>query len=122
MTNYVYSVSMIGDANHVDSINSLGEALGHGTPSLSVPLSADGSEPATHYGGHAVAAQSFIDTLAAGAQGVVPPELQDAGYTGEQVSELLSHLSTSVQDVNSNPLENFLSLADGLGVQRVSAE
>lgn len=53
--------------------NALGAALGHGPDSYSVALSADGLEPATHYGLNFVdPAPAFLDMIE---QGSPPPDL-----------------------------------------------
>ncbi|MFN3991242.1 MAG: hypothetical protein ACK4IS_13400 [Erythrobacter sp.] len=59
------SVVLIVPADLRDDANKLAELLGHGPNNYSVPLSADGAEPATHYGLHTWAEQSFIELLAA---------------------------------------------------------
>ena len=50
-----------------DKGNALGEAMGWGPNNYSVPLSATGAEPATHYGLHAWVSQGFVELMGAGA-------------------------------------------------------
>lgn len=50
MSNFQFSVSMIVPADKLEQVRNLSWALGHDEPPLytfNVPLSADGSEPAT---------------------------------------------------------------------------
>lgn len=61
-----------------DEGNRMGAAMGWGPDNFSVPLSADGGPPPTHWGLHAWAADTFPDLLASA---VVPPELAEAGFT-----------------------------------------
>lgn len=57
---------------------------------LSVPLSADGSEPATHWGAHAWATPEFVAIMT----GQVVPEIE--GVTPEQIAGVLSQITVSV--------------------------
>ena len=50
-------------ADQLDAGNAFGEAQGWGEKSLSVPLSATGQEPATHWGARADLSPSFFDLL-----------------------------------------------------------
>lgn len=59
------SVVLIIPAALKSDADTLAELLGYGPNSYSVPLSADGTEPATHYGLHTWAEQSFLDMLSA---------------------------------------------------------
>lgn len=63
----MYSLVLIIPADLRDDANALAEALGHGPSNYSVPLSPTGGEPATHWGLHTWAQQSFIDMLEADA-------------------------------------------------------
>jgi hypothetical protein len=60
--------------------NQLAELMGWGPNSYSVPLSADGSEPATHYGLHAWVTPEFEAMIAGTGQGEMPEALVQAGY------------------------------------------
>ena len=62
----MFSCVLILPADLVDKGNALSEALGHGSPAYTVPMSATGQEPVTHWGLHTWASQSFLDLLAAG--------------------------------------------------------
>ena len=60
----------------VDTGNAVAEAMGWGPNNYSVPLSADGSEPATHYGLHAWAGDEFEQMVETG---YYPPQVAEAG-------------------------------------------
>lgn len=74
-----------------DKADALGEAMGHGPASYSVPLSADGSEPATRYGLHSWVDQGFVDMLDAG---VMPDGLD---YPVEDFAAVIGSLIASVR-------------------------
>lgn len=84
------------------------------------PLSADGSEPATHLGLHAWASDTFV----AIATGEVTPEIE--GVTPEQIAGLLASITVSVApEVNEVTLTNsahYDHVAAGLGLIRVEIE
>ena len=69
--------------------NAVGEAMGWGPASYSVPLSADGSEPATYYGLHAWVTEDFQTLIETGAY---PPQLADAGITEAAYMAMLGAL------------------------------
>jgi hypothetical protein len=89
--------------------NAVGEAMGYGPNNYSVPLSADGSEPATHYGLHAWTSDDFQGLIESG---VYPPELADAGISEADYDAMLAvliysfwpdytnHFSTAIADNN----------------------
>lgn len=94
----MHSVVLIVPAALLTQANALAEAMGFGPNNYTVPLSADGSEPATHYGLHTWAEQSFVDMLEGAAQGVMPQELIDAGYAPEDFAAVVGGLVSSVRD------------------------
>ncbi len=72
--------------------NAVGEAMGWGPASYSVPLSADGSEPSTYYGLHAWVTEGFqtlIETWA------YPPQLSDAGISQDDYNAMMAVLISS---------------------------
>lgn len=77
-----------------EDANTLGEAMGWGPDNYSVPLGPVGGEDVTHYGLHAWAEQSFVDTLGAAAGGHLPVV---PGMTPQQVGGVLSALVFSVR-------------------------
>ncbi|MEN9936054.1 MAG: hypothetical protein RLZZ387_2633 [Chloroflexota bacterium] len=75
--------------NQVDTGNAVSEAMGWGSPAYTVPLSADGSEPASHWGLHTWAGddlQAMIET------GFYPPQVEDAGITQDAYNAMLAVL------------------------------
>jgi hypothetical protein len=90
----MFSTVLIIPAALQTEANTLGEAMGWGPNNYSVPLSADGSEPATHFGLHAWVEQTFVDLLGGVAQGQIPPV---EGLTPAQVVEVVSALIVSIR-------------------------
>lgn len=59
-----------------DKANALGEAMGWGPNNYSIPLSADGSEPITHWSLNlAQAGPDFLEMLEMAGQGQMPEDL-----------------------------------------------
>ena len=70
------NVVLVIPATLLDKANGLGEAMGWGPNNYSIPLSADGSEPATHWSLNiAEAGPDFLDMLAAAGEGQMPAGL-----------------------------------------------
>jgi hypothetical protein len=88
------SCVLILPLDQVATGNAVGEAMGWGPDNYSVPLSADGSEPATHFGLHAWAADSFQGLIESG---VYPPELAEAGISKTDYDAMLAVLISSFQ-------------------------
>lgn len=92
-----------------DKANRLGCALGHDASPLPGNtflrgLSADGSEPATHWGCHTWADQSFLGVLGAAQQGALPPVAWgDFGLTSQDVADVVAALIVSVDGIAANP-------------------
>lgn len=57
------AVLIVPDADR-NAANALGESMGWGPNNYSVALSADGAEPATHWGCRADVSQTFLDLMA----------------------------------------------------------
>lgn len=69
--------------------NAVSEAMGWGSPAYTVPLSADGSEPATHRGLHTWADEAFQQMLETSHY---PPQVEDAGITQDDYNAMLAVL------------------------------
>ena len=83
---------LICNAEDRTQANFLAQTFGYGPDNFSVPLSADGSGPATHYGGFASGGVSsgFVQLMADAGQGILP----DIEWPDEMpVSEAQSLLS-----------------------------
>lgn len=79
-----------------DAANQLAQSFGYGPNNFSVPLSADGSEPATHYGGNAEGgiSQTFKTLIDNALIGVVPSDIEEiTGLTQQEVTQLVSSLT-----------------------------
>lgn len=99
MTDWNLSLTMVVPADQQDKANLLACALGYDVlpgRTFSVPLSATGKVPATHYGCRSAAKQEFIDMLAAAGNGTLP-EIQWADY-GLTVDDIAPVLAAVVVD------------------------
>ena len=93
-----------------DLCNQLGEALGWGANTYSVPLSLDGNEPATHWGLHTYARQVFVDMLTDAQAGIYPVV---EGMTEAEVGEAVASLNISIDSTGMIPAEHF-EIATGM--------
>lgn len=122
MTDWTLSIVMIVPASLRDIGNRLSCALGHDTlpgNTFSIPLSADGSEPATHYGCRTAAQQSFADLLSAAGQGVLPDiDWTEYGLTVEDIGAVLARLIADVRPAEDAD-GHFDAAAAGHGLARV---
>jgi hypothetical protein len=75
--------------------NAVAEAMGWGPENYSVPLSADGSEPATHYGLHAWVGEAFQQMVETN---YYPPELEQAGISQAEYDAMTAVLISSFWD------------------------
>jgi hypothetical protein len=109
------SLVLIIPADLRDDANALGVALGMGPDNYSVPLSADGSEPATYYGLHAWASDDFIAMLDSGE---LPP---DVDFPQDEFDAIMA---ASIQSVQSDPTGHFNDViaANGLTIVEPPAE
>lgn len=72
--------------------NAVAEAMGWGPNNYSVPLSATGTAPATHYGLHAWTTESFREMIETG---YYPPELTQVGIAEAAFRAMLDALVSS---------------------------
>lgn len=91
------SCVLIVPASLRDKANTLAEAMGWGPGSYAVPLSADGSEPITHYGLRTWASDEFVAMLQGAAQGQMPPALTAASYPPADFAAVVGNLAVSLQ-------------------------
>lgn len=93
------SCVLIVPVDTVDKARSLAAAMGWGeTGNYSVPLSADGSEPASHYGMNPWVTEEFVAMVTNAGAGVLPQELLAAGYPPADLVAVLSSLTVSIKD------------------------
>ena len=101
MTDWPFSAVLIVPATLREQADRLSCALGYDKlpgNTYSVPLSAGGREPATHYGCRSQAKQEFIDILSAAAEGVVPEELDLAAF-GLSTADVAAIVAALIRDV-----------------------
>jgi hypothetical protein len=65
MTQVTHSMTLVAAEADRDAANAYFEGLGWGNPILTVPLSADGQLPVTHYGAHDMRTAEVVATLLA---------------------------------------------------------
>ncbi len=117
MTDWPYSVVLLIPASAQAAGNQIAAGIGHGPNNFSVPLSSDGSEPATWYGCRSQAQQSFIDLLTAVGEGTLP-EIE--GMTPMEVGMALMQLQADVS--MEDGYTHFERVIGGKNLVRVAAE
>jgi hypothetical protein len=118
MSDWPYTVVMLVPAAIRESANQLAAGLDHGPNNFSVPLSATGAEPPTHFGSRAQAQQSFIDLLTAVGQGELPI-IQ--GMTPQEVGTVLMQLQADV-NVGVDGYAHFNQVIDAAGLKRMEPQ
>ncbi len=116
------SCVLIAPATQYHAANALAEAMGWGAGCYSVPLSATGAEPATHYGLHSWVEQSFVEMLAGSGEGSMPPDLIAAGYPPEDFAAVLGSLVSSIRAGETDPAGHFARVVAGAGLAMVGGE
>lgn len=89
--------------------NALGDSLGHGPDTYSVPLypvSTTADEP-THYGACATVTADFVSLVHSAEQGIIPPELENLGYTGAEVQALIQQLTIDFSSIDEEGATHF---------------
>lgn len=87
------NIVLIIPASLLDEASALGETMGWGPNNYSIPLSGDGSEPATHWGLNlASAGEDFIAMLESAGQGQMPQTLIDGGFPPEDFAAVIAGL------------------------------
>lgn len=113
------SIVLITPTNLRDKANALAEALGYGPNNYTVPLSEDGTEPATHYGLHTWAQETFADMLTGAGEGIMPDALIEAGYPPADFAAVVGSLIASVR---GDMAGHFDEVTDGVGLVVVERE
>ena len=122
-----YSCALIVPESLQDSANRLACALGYDESLLpgrtySVPLSADGQQPATHYGCHTWAGVEFIQMIQGAAQGQLPPApWANWGLTEQAVFDVVAGLASRIE-YQGDPSANFETLLAERGLQRIVSQ
>lgn len=102
MTDWNLSIVIIVPAALKDKADYLSCAIGHDDMpgnTFSVPLSADGSEPATHYGCRTTAKQEFIDIMTGAETGQLPDvDWSEYNLTEQDITDILTQQILDVRD------------------------
>lgn len=128
MTDFIYRVTAICPASMRPALGAISEVLGYGAGTLSSPLSADGSEPATHYASSTVARQGFVDMLTdtdTQEHVLTTTDWTPTGMTEEQVRLVLRGQKNAdpaimvIGPASDNATAQLQTLLDAHGLQRV---
>ena len=106
----IYSTVLIIPAALHAEANALGEAIGWGPNNYSVPLSATGAEPATHYGLHTWAEDSFLTLIEGVSQGAMPEGL--TGYTIDDLQAITTALIMSARSDQTGHFDEVCAASD----------
>lgn len=133
MADFPYTLALILPSSDQDDGQKLAWALGRqpdpqnaSTQTFTVPLSSDGSEPASHYGALSQATdEGFVSLLQDANQDGTLPDVawSDFGLTAARVGELVSAMTYSVDENKPGNAQAVMQSAmDAAGVQRVQVE
>lgn len=111
---YQHSLVLIAPAALKDAANAMGNALGWSGENLSVPLSANGQEPATHYGCHAWAMPIGVAIFT----GQTTPVAE--GYSPDQINALRAQMIVSVDAAGMSGSEHFAATLSAHGLQAIA--
>lgn len=118
MSDWPYSVVLLIPAAVQDQADQVAAGIGHGPDNFSVPLSENGSEPATWYGCRAQTQQSFIDMLTAAGQGELPTI---EGMSPKEVAEVLMQLQADIS-TSEDGYTHFERVIGEKNLMRVEAQ
>jgi hypothetical protein len=110
---YDYSAVLVVSADNQAIGNQLAEALGHGPNNYSVPLSSDGSEPATHYGCRAQVNEVFVAMVQGASQGSLP---EIDGMTPQEVAQAFMAMQIDIQS-SIDGYQHFIEYTESLDLQ-----
>jgi hypothetical protein len=110
----MYSCVLILPIDQVETGNNVGVAMGWGPDNYSVPLSQNGTEPATHLGLHSWVESSFQELVESK---TYPEELSEAGITEAEYDSMMDSLiysfwSDYIDHFSTIITENDLRLVD----------
>lgn len=116
MSDYNISCVLIIPADLQYAGNMLGISLGYGPDTYSVSLARE-TDPMTltHYAAHSWVRPDFIQLIQTGQSGILPPELEAAGFTPAQVSGFLNTLIMSARNFGE-PLQHFNEVLSSNGL------
>lgn len=87
-----YSIVLLCQAADQTDSNVIGEALGYGPSTFSLPAGPEGATEPTHYFNHSYGAQAFVDLVHALGEGTPPEGLP------EELLPALSRMVISIRD------------------------
>ncbi|WP_282094294.1 hypothetical protein [Epibacterium ulvae] len=117
-TAYLYQIAFIAPAAHVDACNRAANALGRSGDNFSVPLSSNGAEPATHFGGSAREMGGFVQAVGLAASGIPPAE----GLDPDDWQVVANHLDVVADPAETtDALQQFEQMLAKRGLMRVGS-
>jgi len=117
-TAYVHQIAFIAPAAHVEACNRVANVLGRSGDNFSVPLSSNGAEPATHFGGSAREQGGFVQAVASAASGMPPAE----GLNPDDWQLVASHLDVVADPAaTTDALQQFEQMLANRGLMRVGS-
>ncbi|MCC2602537.1 hypothetical protein [Sphingopyxis yananensis] len=109
------SCTIIIPADVRTKANALAEAMGWGENNYTVALSADGAEPATHFGLHAWVHPGFVQLISDADDDIIPAELVAAGYPE---ADFLAVVDAATWSIRENSDGHFDEAAAALDLHR----
>lgn len=115
---------MIAPTAFRDAGNALGNALGHGPDTYSVPLypATELAYEPTHYGACSPVTDAFVMLVQGAEQGIIPPELEALGCSGSQVQGLINQLIIDFSNISEEGSIHFERVLGLAGLSRYPAE
>ena len=103
-----------------EAANALGNALGYGPDTYSVPLypAAIAATEPTHYGACAPVTDDFILLVQGAEQGIIPDALVELGYSGAGVQSLINELTIDFSNIAEEPVSHFERVLSLSGLSR----
>jgi hypothetical protein len=102
------SLVMIAPAALMPTLTALGPSIGFSEGEFSVPLSATGTDPATHYGLHAWSRDDFVETITSAA---TIGELDEATTAALRAALIISNR------IGGEPYEHWTAVLTANGLQ-----
>lgn len=121
MTDMTTSAVLIAPAALLPQANALGQAMGWGPGSYSVPLSPTSAAPITHWGLRTWAADGFAAMVEAAGRGELPTELQDA-FAPADVAALVGALIVSIRSGEWDAARHWAEVLATAGLMQANEE
>lgn len=122
MTLFTHVIAFFAPTDHAEACNRAANAFGRTGDNFSIPLSAEGMEPATHLGGSTGETSAFLAAIAAAPnlpEGMAWPE----ALAVEDWQAVADHLVlVSAPAAETDARAQFAALIEGEGLQIIQTE